>query len=101
VYLTKKERDGLASLAAATGRKQSELIREAVDRLIEQSSGKSRQTALERAAGMWKGRKDLPDFRALRRELDRDGPHRSGTSATRRHVFSTRPGHSRHGPANT
>ena len=71
VYLTEKERDELAALAAATGKKQSELIREAVDRLIEQSTAKRRDAVLDRAAGMWKDRDDLPDFRALRVEWDR------------------------------
>lgn len=33
-----------------------------------------RQAALDRAAGMRRGRKDLPDFRALRAEWDRDRP---------------------------
>jgi predicted nucleic acid-binding protein len=37
IYLTKKERDSLTALAKATGKRQSELIREAVDLLIEQS----------------------------------------------------------------
>ncbi len=71
VYLTKRERDELAALAKATGKKQSELIREAVDLLISQSVSERRKTALSRAAGMWEGRDDLPDFRALRREWDR------------------------------
>ena len=71
LYLTEKERDELAALAKATGKNQSELIREAVDRLIEQFSSKRRNAVLDRAAGMWKGRNDLPDFRALRLEWDR------------------------------
>ncbi len=60
-----------AALAEATGKKQSELIREAVDRLIEQSSAKRRDAVLDRAAGIWKDRDDLPDPRALRAEWDR------------------------------
>jgi len=71
VYLTDEERDELAALAQATGKKQSELIRDAVDRLIEQSSTTRRHVVLDRAAGMWKDRDDLPDFRALRVEWDR------------------------------
>lgn len=71
VYLTKKERDGLNALARATGKKQSELIRQAVDRLVEHSGSKRRDSVLKRAAGMWRNRSDLPDFRALRREMDR------------------------------
>jgi predicted DNA-binding protein len=71
IYLTKKERDRLATLAKATGKKQSELIREAIDRLIEQSDCDHRQAALRRMAGAWKERNDLPDFDAIRREWDR------------------------------
>jgi len=71
LYLTEEERNGLAALARATGKKQSELIREAVDRLIEQSAAKRRDAVLDRAAGMWKDRDDLPDFRAMRTEWDR------------------------------
>jgi predicted DNA-binding protein len=71
IYLTKKERDSLTALAKATGKRQSELIREAVDLLIEQSDSQRRKAALERIAGMWKDRNDLPDFRAIRREWDR------------------------------
>ena len=71
VYLTKKERDELAALADKTGKKQSLLIREAVDMLIEQSSKHRRLAVLRKAAGMWKDRTDLPDFGALRAEWDR------------------------------
>jgi Arc/MetJ-type ribon-helix-helix transcriptional regulator len=71
VYLTNGERDGLESLAEASGKKQSELIREAIDRLLERT-GKSRSAAiLDRAAGLWKDRTDLPDFHATRAQWDR------------------------------
>ena len=74
IYLTQAECDELAALAKATGKKQSELIREAIDALLERSSASRRRDVLDAAAGMWKDRKDLPDFRALRREWDR-GEH--------------------------
>ena len=70
VYLTEKELQGLLALAEVTGKKQSELIREAIDGFIEQYSQSRREAVLVRAAGMWKDRRDLPDFRALRREWD-------------------------------
>jgi metal-responsive CopG/Arc/MetJ family transcriptional regulator len=72
VYLTKTERDELAALADATGKKQSELIRQAVDNLLEQSADSRRQAIIDAAAGMWKDRDDLPDFRALRKEWNRE-----------------------------
>ena len=71
LYLTERHREKLASLSEATGKKQSELIREALDRYIEQHSPERRDAVLDRAAGMWKDRDDLPDFRALRGQWDR------------------------------
>jgi hypothetical protein len=53
------------------GKKQSELIREAVDELIARYSESRRQEILNKAAGIWKDRDDLPDFAKLRREWDR------------------------------
>jgi Arc/MetJ-type ribon-helix-helix transcriptional regulator len=74
IYMTKSQRDGLKAVAKAVGKKQSELIREAIDRLIEEVSGGRRETVLREAAGIWKDRKDLPDFRAVRADWDRDRP---------------------------
>lgn len=71
IYLTDEERLGLSSMAQATGRKQSELIREAVDRFIEMASASRRKFVLNRAAGIWRNRDDLPDLRASRRSWDR------------------------------
>jgi len=72
IYMTKSQRDGLKAVAKAVGKKQSELIREAIDRLIEEVSGGRRETILREAAGIWKDRKDLPDFRAVRAGWDRN-----------------------------
>jgi hypothetical protein len=71
IYLTEQERTGLAALSKATGMKLSELIREAVNRLIAQSSRSRRDTVLNAAAGLWKHRDDLPDFATTRAEWDR------------------------------
>ena len=71
IYLTREEKAALTVLSRKTGKKQSELIRQAVDSLIAQTSQSRRQTVLDRAAGMWNGRRDLPDFAAVRRSLDR------------------------------
>lgn len=72
VYLTKDEREGLQELSRSTGKKQSELIRMAVDDLIEHASGRDRDLILRETAGMWKNRDDLPDFDAMRKSWDRD-----------------------------
>ena len=71
IYLTEQERTGLATLSKATGMKLSELIREAVNRLIAQSSRGRRDAVLNAAAGLWKDRDDLPDFAATRADWDR------------------------------
>jgi hypothetical protein len=62
----------LTTIARTVGRKQSELIREAIDRLIQQAGHSMRDAVLRRAAGLWKDRKDLPDFQALRSDWDRN-----------------------------
>lgn len=72
VYLTPDQVDALRSIAQRSGRKQSQLIRDALDAFIDNSRDESREAILMRAAGMWKEREDLPDFAALRGELNRD-----------------------------
>ncbi len=72
IYLTERQRDELAAIAKIAGKKQSELIREAVDRLIDQAGRIRRKTVLREAAGIWKDRRDLPDFKATRADWDRD-----------------------------
>ena len=72
IYLTERQRDELAAIAKSAGKKQSELIREAVDRLIDHASRSRREAVLREAAGIWKDRTDLPDFKATRAEWDRN-----------------------------
>ncbi len=71
IYLTKKERKALKTLADRLGRSQSELIRLAIDRYIEFYQQGSRLELLRQARGIWAEREDLPDFRTIRREFDR------------------------------
>ena len=72
IYLTERQRDELAAMAKTSGKKQSELIREAVDRFIDQTGHSRRETVLREAAGIWKNRTDLPDFKRTRAEWDRN-----------------------------
>jgi len=72
IYLTDHQREELAAIAKTVGKKQSELIREAVDRLIDEEGRNRRKAVLREAAGIWKDREDLPDFRAIRAEWDRN-----------------------------
>ena len=73
IYLTEEERTALGVLSTATGKPQSELIRNAVDNMVGQFSKARRNAVLDNAAGLWKDRDDLPDFDALRTQWDRGG----------------------------
>ena len=72
IYLTEGQRAEIAAIASQSGKRQSEVIREAVDRFIEQKSRGRREAILRAAAGIWRDRTDLPDLDALRRGWDRD-----------------------------
>ena len=72
IYLTENQRAEIAAIASQSGKRQSEIIREAVDRFIEQKSRGRREAILREAAGIWRDRTDLPDLDALRRGWDRD-----------------------------
>ncbi len=71
IYLTERQRSELTTISKILGKKQSELIREAVDRLIDQTGNSWREVILREAAGIWKDRTDLPDFKKIRTEWDR------------------------------
>jgi hypothetical protein len=71
IYLTEEEKAALRLMAQQTGKKQSELIRRAIDDFIDRFQPRERLALMEQARGMWQERDDLPDFQALRRELDR------------------------------
>jgi chromosome segregation and condensation protein ScpB len=71
IYLTDRQHAELAAISKTLGKKQSELIREAVDSLIEKAGNSHREIVLREAAGMWRDRTDLPDFVTIRTEWDR------------------------------
>lgn len=70
IYLTEEEQEALRALARDTGLSQSELIREAIDEMLERQKLVDRRSALQKAHGIWRDRIDLPDLRELREELD-------------------------------
>lgn len=72
VYLTRRQRDQLAAIASYGKKRQSELIREAIDRFIEQHGLDRRQAVLREAAGIWQDRSDLPPLRVVRNSWNRD-----------------------------
>lgn len=71
IYLTESEHEALDGLSRRSGKKKSQLIREAVDQYVAQTSVSNRKAILKACAGMWAHRTDLPDFEKLRKEWDR------------------------------
>ena len=56
IYLTEYEKTGLRRISASCKKRQSELIRMAIDGLIEKNGKASRKEMIEKAAGAWKNR---------------------------------------------
>jgi Arc/MetJ-type ribon-helix-helix transcriptional regulator len=72
VYLTEEQERGLKQLAASSGRKQSELIREAIDRLLSEKRQRNWLKSLEPMFGMWADRPEMDHFvRDLRSQADK------------------------------
>jgi hypothetical protein len=71
VYLTEEDQAKIQWLAGETGKTKSELVRQAIERLVGQFRGEDHKSFLRQAKGLWKDRTDLPDFTAIRSELDR------------------------------
>jgi Arc/MetJ-type ribon-helix-helix transcriptional regulator len=71
VYLTEEQERGLKQLAASSGRKQSQLIREAIDRLLSEKRQRNWLKSLEPMFGMWADRPEMDHFvRDLRSQAD-------------------------------
>jgi len=77
IYLSEAERQGLQALALSSGRSQSALIREAIDAFLQQQQPQGRLARLRQGRGLWADRTDLPDWSALRSEMDRAPADRS------------------------
>jgi hypothetical protein len=70
IYLSEVEHRGLHTLARKTGKTLSELVRSAIDQMLQPTAPNDRLALLRSARGIWQDRTDLPDFAALRRESE-------------------------------
>jgi hypothetical protein len=70
IYLTKDEHQGVAQLAKASGKKQSEVIREAIDEFLGKLAPQDRLSRVRKAKGIWKNREDM-DLATIRNNFDR------------------------------
>jgi predicted DNA-binding protein len=72
IYLTNEQKRKLERLASASGKKQSEMIREAIDGYLAACEPTDWKAAFEAVRAMWAERDDLDDFvRDLRAEWER------------------------------
>ncbi len=71
IYITEEEKSGLNRLVRTTGISQSELIRQAIDSLLNKNANDEKLHTLEQIAGMWEDRSDLVDFAGIRQSFDR------------------------------
>jgi hypothetical protein len=70
IYLTSAEAQGVARVAAASGRKQSEVIREAIDEYLKRLGPQDRLGRLRAARGIWGDRDDI-QLDKIRSDFDR------------------------------
>jgi len=70
IYLTPKEHEGIKALAQETNKRQSELIRLAIDEFLVRKKPEDRLSKIRQAKGMWKDHQEL-DLADLRTEFDR------------------------------
>jgi predicted DNA-binding protein len=70
IYLTDEQKRQLERLAAARGKKQSEMIREAIDGYLVRQKPEDWKAAFEAVRGMWTDGGDF-DARDLRSEWER------------------------------
>ena len=71
ITLSNSEEEALQAMTQTTGKTQETLLHEAVRQFLGPTPPENRLSLLRQARGMWKDRTDLPDFRALRAEMDR------------------------------
>jgi predicted DNA-binding protein len=62
IYLTEEQQRHLERLADISGRRKSDLIREALDGYLAERQPKDWKEALEAVRGVWADREDLDDF---------------------------------------
>jgi hypothetical protein len=72
VYLTEYEKQALLTLASKSGKKQSELIREAIDSFIAKISTEKRDDIFDKLSGMWADRDESFSAESLRKDWERN-----------------------------
>ncbi len=69
IYITEDEQKKLRTLSRQSGRKQSVLIRSAIDDFLARAAAAPEREALRVCRGMWKDRK-VSEFEAVRADVE-------------------------------
>jgi hypothetical protein len=70
IYLTEAEHSGILELAKLTHKRQSELIRLAIDEYLTRKNPEEKLAKIRKAKGIWKDRSDM-EFSEIRANFDR------------------------------
>lgn len=70
IYLTEEEHAGISVLAKATNKRQSEIIRQAIDEYLTRKKPEDKLARIRKAKGIWKDRSDL-ELSEIRSSFDR------------------------------
>ncbi|BBD53916.1 unknown protein [Planktothrix agardhii NIES-204] len=71
ISLDEPLQNALAEISRETGKTESQLISEAVERLIKDYQRQNRYLLIQQAKGIWADREDIPDLQKLRQEWQR------------------------------
>ena len=72
IYLTVQEKEEITKIASTSGKKQSEIIREAVDSFLEKFHSENGQKVCENLSGIWADRPESFSADSLRGDWDRE-----------------------------
>lgn len=71
IILEEEKASQLKAVAMRTGKTESELLHEAVERYLDDLESEKKMHDFMSAFGIWKHRRDLPDFKKIRKSLER------------------------------
>lgn len=71
VTLTKSETQAIQSISQSKGKTQEEILHDAVEQFLARHTAENRLANLRQARGLWRERRDSPDYAKLRDEWNR------------------------------
>lgn len=72
IELSDQEREELSRVARITGKSEDQLVREALNQLVNKFRNGNHLVSMSKGKGIWKDRADLPSIEDLRSESNRN-----------------------------